>query len=230
MFFTARIIELRFGHQQRDYWVVVTQKDRRWWLGEYASELPRPVDPDRPQLMLGQCEGDPLEYIERLNMGEEGSRSAFAVEHGIKPRMDLYEMLPAEVTGEIKSGIKALGQAVNDYLVNELGYVVDRRWGLEIYTIYVIDLSDDVPDPRVRPKGWVYVGQTALDREVRYQNHIDGINAGKGWVTKYHRGFNEELCARYPQVRTRVEAEAFEEQAATELEAEDWNVKGAGRH
>ena len=230
MFFTARIIELRFGHQQRDYWVVVTQKDRRWWLGEYASELPRPVDPDRPQLMLGQCEGDPLEYIERLNMGEEGSRSAFAVEHGIKPRMVLYEMLPAEVTGEIKSGIKALGQAVNDYLVNELGYVVDRRWGLEIYTVYVIDLSDDVPDPRAHPKGWVYVGQTAVPREVRYQKHIDGINAGKGWVTKYHRGFNEELCARYPQVRTRVEAEALEKQAATELEEEGWNVKGAGRH
>jgi hypothetical protein len=165
-------------------------------------------------------------------MGEEGSRSAFAVEHGIKPRMDLYEDLPAELTAETKSGIKALGKqadAVNAYLVNELGYVVDRRWGLEIYTIYVIDLSDDVPDPRVRPKGWVYVGQTALDREVRYQNHIDGINAGKGWVTKYHRGLNEELCARYRQVRTRVEAEALEKQAANELEAEDWNVKGAGR-
>ena len=175
--------------------------------------------------MLGQCEGDPLEYIERLNMGEEGSRSAFAVEHGIEPRMDLYEMLPAEVTGEIKSGIKALGQAVNDYLVNELGYVVDRRWGLEIYTVYVIDLSDDVPDPRVRPKGWVYVGQTAFTRGVRYQNHIDGIDSGKGWVTKYHRGFNEELCARYPQVRTRGEAMALEKQAATELKAEDWNVK-----
>ena len=217
---------MRFGHQRRNYWVVATQKDRRLWLGEYAdSELPRPVDPDRPQLMLGQCEGDPLEYIERLNMGEEGSRSAFAVEHGIKPRMDLYEMLPAEVTGEIKSGIKALGQAVNDYLVNELGYVVDRRRGLEIYTVYVIDLSDDVPDPRVRPKGWVYVGQTVLTREARYQEHIDGIKAGRGWVTKYHLGFNEEFCARYPQVRTRGEALEFEKQAVTELEAEDWNVK-----
>ena len=198
------------------------------WLGEYAdSELLRPVDPDRPQLMLGQCEGDPLEYIERLNMGEEGSRSAFAVEHGIRPRMDLYEMLPAEVTGEIKSGIKALGQAVNDYLVNELGYVVDRRWGLEIYTVYVIDLSDDVPDPRVRPKGWVYVGQTVLTREARYQEHIDGIKAGRGWVTKYHLGFNEELCARYPQVRTRGEALEFEKQAAAQLEKDDWNVKSA---
>ena len=31
------------------------------------------------------------------------------------------------------------------------------------------------------------------------------------------------------QVRTRVEAEALEKQAANELETEDWNVKGAGR-
>jgi hypothetical protein len=188
------------------------------------------VDPDRPQLLLGRCEGDPLEYIESLNTGQERFHSAFAVEHGINPRMDLYEDLPSELTGEIKSGIKALGKradSVNAYLVNELGYVVDRNWGLEIYTVYVIDLSDDVPDPRVRPKGWVYVGQTVLTREARYQEHIDGIKAGRGWVTKYHLGFNEELCARYPQVRTRGEALEFEKQAATELEAEDWNVKSA---
>ena len=199
------------------------------WLGEYANpDLPRPVDPDRPQLLLGRCEGDPLEYIERLNTGQERLRSAFAVEHGINPRMDLYEDLPAELTGETKSGIKALGKradAVNAYLVNELGYVVDRNWGLEIYTIYVIDLSDDVPKDRVRPKGWVYVGQTVFPREARYQEHIDGEKAGRGWVTKYGLGFNEELCARYPQVRTRVEAKALEEQAAVELEEEGWNVK-----
>jgi len=186
------------------------------------------VDPDRPQLLLGRCEGDPLEYIERLNTGQEGSLSAFAVEHGINPRMDLYEDLPAELTAETKSGVKALGKqadAVNAYLVNELGYVVDRNWGNQTYTIYVIDLSDDVPDPRVRPKGWVYVGQTVLTREERYQEHIDGIKAGRGWVTKYHLGFNEEFCARYPQVRTRGEALEFEKQAATELEEEGWNVK-----
>ena len=199
------------------------------WLGEYADpDLPRPVDPDRPQLMLGRCEGDPLEYIERLNTGQERFRSAFAVEHGINPRMDLYEDLPAELTGEIKSGVKALGkqvEAVNDYLVNELGYVVDRNWGLKIYTVYVVDLSDDIQDDRNGTKGWVYVGQTALTREARYQQHIDGIKAGRGWVTEFHLGFNEELCARYPQVRTRVEALALEEQAVAQLEEEDWNVK-----
>ena len=213
--------------------MVASQGSWCLWLGEYANpDLPRPVDPDRPQLLLGRCEGDPLEYIERLNTGQERFHSAFAVEHGINPRMDLYEDLPAELTAETKSGIKALGKqadAVNAYLVNELGYVVDRNWGNKTYTVYIIDLSDDVPDPRVRPKGWVYVGQTVLTRELRYQEHIDGIKAGRGWVTKYHLGFNEEFCARYPQVRTRVEALEFEKQAANELEAEDWNVKGAGR-
>ena len=201
------------------------------WLGEYANpDLPRPVDPDRPQLLLGRCEGDPLEYIESLNTGQERFHSAFAVEYGINPRMDLYEDLPSELTGEIKSGIKALGKradSVNAYLVNELGYVVDRNWGNKTYTVYIIDLSDDVPDPRVSPNGWVYVGQTVLTREARYQEHIDGIKAGRGWVTKYHLGFNEELCARYPQVRTRGEALEFEKQAAAQLEKDDWNVKSA---
>ena len=204
---------------------MVVQRDWRLGLGEYAdTDLPRPVDPDRPQLILGWCEGDPLEYIERLNKGKVPYQSAFAVEHGIKPRMDLLESLPDHLTSETVA-FKEQSGAVNDYLVNQLGYVVDRTWGNVIYTVYVIDLSDDVPKDRVGPKGWIYVGQTAFTREVRYQQHIDGINAGRGWVTKFHLGFNEELCARYPQIRTRVEAMALEEQAAVELEEEGWDVK-----
>ena len=204
---------------------MVVQRDWRLGLGEYAdADLLRPVDSDRPQLILGWCEGDPLEYIERLNKGKVPYQSAFAVEHGIKPRMDLLESLPDHLTSETVA-FKEQSGAVNDYLVNQLGYVVDRTWGNVIYTVYVIDLSDDVPKDRVGPKGWIYVGQTAFTREVRYQQHIDGINAGRGWVTKFHLGFNEELCARYPQIRTRVEAMALEERAAAELEEEGWSVK-----
>jgi len=204
--------------------VVVVQRDWRLGLGEYAdTDLPRPVDPDRPQLILGWCEGDPLEYIERLNKGKVPYQSAFAAEHGIKPRMDLLESLPDHLTSE-SMAFKEQSGAVNDYLVNQLGYVVDRNWGNVIYTVYVIDLSDDVPKDRVGRNGWIYVGQTALTREARYQEHIDGYKAN-GWVTKHHLGINEELCDRYPQVRTRVEAEALEEQAAVELEEEGWNVK-----
>ena len=212
----------------REKGLISDQGDWGLWLGEYADpDLPRPVDPDRPQLMLGRCQGDPLKYIERLNKGEEPFQGAFAVEHGIVPRMDLYESLPVDLTGEVEPGIKALGEqsdAVNDYLVNQLGYVVDRNLGNKIYAVYVIDLSDDVPKARVRPNGWIYVGQTALIREERYQQHVNGDKANS-WVTKYHLGINEELCDRYPQVRTRVEAEALEEQAAVQLESEGWNVK-----
>ena len=204
--------------------MVVVQRDWRLGLGEYAdADLLRPVDPDRPQLILGWCEGDPLEYIERLNKGEVPYKSAFASEHGIRPRMDLLESLPDHLTSETKT-FKGQSGAVNDYLVNQLGYVVDRNWGNVTYTVYVIDLSDDVPKARVGPNGWIYVGQTVLIREERYQQHVNGDKANS-WVTKYHLGFNEEFCARYPQVRTRVEALEFEKQAANELEAEDWSVK-----
>ena len=205
---------------------MVIQREWRLGLGEYAdAALPRPVDPDRPQLVLGWCEGDPLEYIERLNNGEVtySIGSAFAVEHGIRPRMDLLESLPAHLTSEDKTFRDQSG-AVNDYLVNQLGYVVDRNWGNVIYTVYVIDLSDDVPKARVGPNGWIYVGQTVLTREERYQEHVDGDKANN-WVTKHHLRLNEELCDRYPQVRTRVEAMALEERAAAELEEEGWSVK-----
>ena len=204
--------------------MVVVQRDWRLGLGEYAdADLLRPVDPDRPQLILGWCEGDPLEYIERLNKGKVPYQSAFAVEHGIRPRMDLLESLPAHLTSEDKTFSDQSG-AVNDYLVNQLGYVVDRNWGNVIYTVYVIDLSDDVPKARVGPNGWIYVGQTVLTREERYQEHVDGDKANN-WVTKHHLRLNEELCDRYPQVRTRVEAMALEERAAAELEEEGWSVK-----
>ena len=139
-------------------------------------------------------------------------------------------MLREKLLGDILALSLILGGALGNIKDRyELGYVVDRNWGLKIYTVYVVDLSDDIQDDRNGTKGWIYVGQTALTREARYQQHIDGIKAGRGWVTEFHLGFNEELCARYPQVRTRVEAEALEKQAANELEAEDWNVKGAGR-
>ena len=203
---------------------MVVQRDWRLGLGEYAdAALPRPVDPDRPQLVLGWCEGDPLEYIERLNKGKVPYQSAFAVGHGIKPRMNLLESLPDHLTSETKT-FKEQSGAVNDYLVNQLGYVVDRNWGNVIYTVYVIDLSDDVPKARVGPNGWIYVGQTVLTREERYQEHVDGDKANN-WVTKHHLRLNEELCDRYPQVRTRVEAMALEERAAAELEEEGWSVK-----
>lgn len=199
-----------------------------FWIGEFAdSNLPRFFDPNRPQLVLGRCQGDPLAYIERLNTGQEGYKSAFAVEHGINPRMDLFENLPDDLkvgAEPTHASFKTRRRAIHDYLVDQ-GYVVDGYWGIQVYTVYVIDLSDEVPSARVRPKGWIYVGETSRTREERYKTHVAGGYQANSWVTKYHLGFNEELCARYPQVRTRQDSEALEKHAATELEAEGWNVR-----
>ena len=41
-------------------------------------------------------------------------------------------------------------------------------------------------NPQVGPKRKVYyVGQTSRPFSVRYQQHLDGIKAGRGWIRKY---------------------------------------------
>ena len=96
------------------------------WLGEYAdSELPRPLYPDRPQLLLGRCKRDPLEYIAKLNDGEIDG-SDFAQEHGIVPRLDLLANLPMELRNTIHDASKEDLQRIKEYLITG-NYVVDMN-------------------------------------------------------------------------------------------------------
>ena len=192
-------------------------------LGEYCNhELPRPVDPTRPQLILGRCPGDPSDYINRLNAGEEGSRSNFAVEHGIRARMDLFEALPSRLKRRANTHKQMSNRikAIKKHFLTE-GFVVDMNWGNKIYSVYVIDL--ELPEDLISSSGFVYVGQTVLTPEERFQQHIEGLNSS---IAKRFGivALNQALCNKYPKVRTRMEAEALEEQAANELEAKGWKV------
>ena len=193
------------------------------WLGEYAdSELPRPLYPDRPQLLLGRCRGDPLEYIAKLNNGEIDG-SDFAQEHGIVPRLDLLADLPMELRNTIHDSSKEDLQRIKEYLIAE-NNVVDMNKGNIIYTIYVINL-EETPDEPDDSRGSIYVGQTALSKEERFENHKNG-HKGSKWVKKYGIDINEELCESSPQVRTLQEAEDLEAKAASQLEEDGWTVKG----
>ena len=193
------------------------------WLGEYAdSELPRPLYPDRPQLLLGRCKGDPLEYIAKLNDGKIHG-SDFAKKHGIVRRLDLLADLPMELRNTIHDASKEDLQRIKEYLITE-NYVVDMNKGNNIYTIYVINL-EETPDEPDNSLGSIYVGQTAFSKEKRFENHKNG-HKGSKWVKKYGIDINEELCESYPQVRTLQEAEYVEAKAASHLEEDGWAVKG----
>ena len=193
------------------------------WLGEYAdSELPRPLYPDRPQLLLGRGKGDPLQYIAKLNDGKIHG-SDFAQEHGIVPRLDLLADLPIELRNTIHEASKEDLQRIKEYLITE-NYVVDMNKGNNIYTIYVINL-EETPDEPDNSLGSIYVGQTALSKEERFENHKNG-HKGSKWVKNYGIDINEELCELFPQVRTLQEAEHLEAEAASHLEEDGRTVYG----
>ena len=198
------------------------------WLGEVdVPAHPKMPNPGVPRLLLGSSDEDPLTRINKLNAGQiEGS--GFAVHHPIRPRLDLLENLPRTVRGQPSYSkfryVKARKAKVRDYL-KEKGFVVDLSNGNVVYTVYVINLSDDV-GPRINPHRWVYVGQTQKTPEERFEEHRRGYKASK-WVKNYGLHLNYELFSRaVPQVRFRQDALAIESQLATDLEDRGFNVKG----
>ena len=90
------------------------------------------------------------------------------------------------------------------------------------YWVYVIQLDPAVAlDRRFRKqnpecddaKGFFYVGQTALDPEVRFQQHRDGVRASR-IVTKHGKYLSRRRCRRCD---SREEAERLERTVADSL-------------
>ena len=88
--------------------------------------------------------------------------------------------------------------------------------------VYVIQLEPAVAfDRRFRKqnpecndaKGFFYVGQTAHDPEVRFQQHLDGVRASR-LVTKHGKYLSRRRCRR---CASRREAERLERSVASSL-------------
>lgn len=198
------------------------------WLGEVdVPAHPKMPCPEIPRLLLGSSDEDPLTRIRRLNAGEiEGS--GFAVRHPIRPRLDLLDDLPPSIRGQrsySKFGHVADRKSkIRDYL-REQGFVVDLSNGNNVYTVYVVNLSDDVGE-RIKPHRWVYVGQTVKTPEERLKDHLTGHKASK-WVKKFGVDLNYRLFSNVvPQVRFRQDAVTIEKQLAKDLDDRGFNVKG----
>ncbi len=198
------------------------------WLGEVdVPAHPKMPNPEIPRLLLGSSSEDPLRRISKLNAGRiEGS--GFAVRHPIRPRLDLLDALPSSVRGQPSYSklrhMKARKAKIRDHL-RDSGFVVDLSNGNVVYTVYVINLSDDV-GPRSGPHRWVYVGQTRKTPEERLHEHLSGYKASK-WVKNFGVDLNYRLfSSTVPQVRFLQDALVIEAQLAKDLKARGFNVKG----
>lgn len=198
------------------------------WLGEVdVPQHPMLPNPTMPRLLLGSSKDEPLTRISQLNAGEVDG-SGFVERHPITPRLDLLDALPKSVRGQPRyskmTPMQARKAKIRDHL-RDKGFIVDLNNGNNVFTVYVVNLSDDV-GPRVGPHRWVYVGQTRKTPEERLQDHKAGRNASK-WVTKYGERLNYRLFApEVPQVRFVQEAEAIEKRLAEDLRRRGFNVKG----
>ena len=200
----------------------------RIWLAEIANpRFPRHADLDRPQLVIGLCQGDALGHINELNQ-QNKTQSRFAQLFPYRPRMDLLDALPRDIRGPANykkfKAAKARRRKVREQF-QEQGYVVGIRPDTVLYTIYVVNLSDTT-GPRKNPKPWVYVGQTVRTPEERLRQHLDGHRTASKWVHKHGFDLNQELMRGVPQARFRQDALYLETQHAARLEEAGFNIKG----
>ena len=198
------------------------------WLGEvHVPSHPMMPNPKVPRLLLGSSADDPIARINKLNAGSVKG-SGFTRRHPITPRLDLLEAMPRHIRGPATyqklKDVRRRKAKIRDHLREE-GFVVDLSNGNVVYTVYVINLSDEV-GLRVGRNRWVYVGETSKTPEERHKEHLAGYKASK-WVKNYGQDLNYGLFSRaVPQVRFRQDALVIESQLATDLEGRGFNVKG----
>jgi hypothetical protein len=98
------------------------------------------------------------------------------------------------------------------------GRIERERW------VYVGELSDDA-GPKDTSLPWVYVGETGLTPEERWQQHLDGHKASR-WVRHFGLALRPDLFEDQPILRTRSEAVTYEAYLAERLRLEGYAVKG----
>lgn len=98
--------------------------------------------------------------------------------------------------------------------------------------VYVIDLEPEACDATGSPCGGdcnrrpVYVGETALDPEERFEQHLAGVHASK-WVLGFGARLNEALSQGLDEFETVAESQAAEAQLGDLLRSEGYCVFGA---
>jgi hypothetical protein len=101
-----------------------------------------------------------------------------------------------------------------------------------VYSLYVIEISDE-RGPRLNPKyPNVYVGQTVLTPEARFAQHRAGYKASRYlWKGGKGRGqwlglwLKRRLYGRYNPIETRAEAERLEAWLAEHLRHKVWGAQ-----
>lgn len=97
--------------------------------------------------------------------------------------------------------------------------------GERSYYVYVIELDDEA-GPRIRPdRPVVYVGQSAVPPEQRFEQHLRGYRSSRK-VQRFGRRLRPRLYRAHNPLPTREAAEAMERELARRLRNRGYVVHG----
>ena len=196
------------------------------WMAEVSDpKFPRFKNKDHSQILFHISQYEPDEAIQRLNQGLDKD-SEFALEFGLKPRMDLLRNLLAEMKqdNEFKNrkSWKPVKEEIKKILNGDIGLVGELNQKRPIYSVYVINLVNEE-----NPQKWVYVGETAHPPKERFLQHKDPESKlGRRIPREFGTGLNISLMKEFPITRFRADSLWLENHVAETLESRGFKVEG----
>lgn len=179
--------------------------------------------PDRPNVFVGITTREPTAQFERIRSGSKRHRAIR--DHGIRLREDLSRNYPPTTAADARRQKRKLVEKLM-----RKGYTVNGD--TRVWTLYVIEL-DDAVGPRADPAlPWVYVGETSLTPEERFEQHMTKATNNKGplysrVVAKHGLRLRPDLYSDQPLRYTSQDAKIAEALLGERLAAKGYSVKGA---
>lgn len=177
---------------------------------------------DRPNVHLGITCRDSKDMFDAARAGR-GSAGVIR-EHGVRLRSDLIRNYGPTTKTEAQRQKQAL-----TVKLMKRGYTVNGD--TRVWRVYVIELDDAVGAREQPDRPWVYVGETSLTPEERFEKHRDQARNRRGpvysrIVAKHLLRLRPDLYEGEPVCYTRTDAQVAEKALAERLARQGYSVKG----
>ncbi len=177
---------------------------------------------DRPNLYVGTTSGDPQERFRQIRASAK--RHPLVREHGLRVRGDLTRSYRPTTANDVQRQKRKLV-----HKLRRQGYTVNGD--TTVWHVYVIELDEMVGTSLHPDKPWVYVGETSIPVEDRFQQHLTGARNGKGRlfspvVHRHGVRLRPDLYEAEPTLYTADDAKVAETALAGRLAASGYSVKG----
>lgn len=179
--------------------------------------------PDRPNVFVGITTREPAEHLERIRSGSKRHRAVR--DHGVRLREDLSRnYLPTTEADARRQKRKLVEKLMRK------GFTVNGD--TRVWTLYVIELHDAVGPRADLALPWVYVGETSLTPEERFDQHMKMATNNRDplysrVVAKHGVRLRPDLYADEPTRYTSQDAKIAEALLGERLAARGYSVKGA---